>query len=356
MAVLHPLEAKLAAAWPPEAWRDVTVLLAVSGGPDSVALLRAMPALQQAAGEGRIVAAHLNHQLRPGEADADEAFVADLCRRLGVACELGRARLESAKPPAPQAGGDGIEAAARQARYEFLEQAAARAGARYVVTAHTADDQAETILHHIIRGTGIAGLAGMARTRPLGPATLIRPLLGFRRAELLAYLGDLGQPYRDDSSNRDTRFTRNRIRHELLPWLAEEFNSGVVEALLRLGSLAGQAQEVIDGLAGELADKHVREESPSEVFIKAVGRSGAPCLTPSSDLHLHPYLYRELLMEIWRRQGWPMQAMGFAQWDLLEQMLTCPERGRAGRSAKQTFPGGISAERVESGLRLRGPG
>ena len=93
MAALHPLEAKLAAAWPPEAWRDVTVLLAVSGGPDSVALLRAMPALLEPAGEGRIVAAHLNHQLRPGEADADEAFVAELCRRLGVACEVGRVQL-----------------------------------------------------------------------------------------------------------------------------------------------------------------------------------------------------------------------------------------------------------------------
>ena len=259
-------------------------------------------------------------------------------------------------------GSDGIEAAARQARYEFLEAAAAREGARYVVTAHTADDQAETILHHIIRGTGIAGLAGMARTRPLGPATLIRPLLGFRRAELLAYLSDLGQPFRDDSSNRDTRFTRNRIRHELLPRLAEEFNSGVVEALLRLGSLAGESQEVIDGLAGELADQYVRQEGPGAVFIKAIGRSGTPCLTKDGkqgvrhgvpDLRPTPYLLRELLMEIWRRQGWPMQAMGFAQWDLLEQMLACPAGSSLGRSSRQTFPGGILAERGESGLRLR---
>ena len=172
MPALHPLETRLAEAWPPEDWQDVTVLVAVSGGADSVALLRAIVALKTA-GEGRLVAAHLNHQLRPAEAEADQALVVELCRRLGVACEVGRVRLDLAGPE----GRDGLEAAARRARYQFLEATAARLGARFVVTAHTADDQAETILHRILRGTGIGGLSGMARARPLGPATLIRPLL-----------------------------------------------------------------------------------------------------------------------------------------------------------------------------------
>ena len=136
-----------------------------------MALLRAIFRLKTA-GEGRVIAAHCNHQLRPAEADADEAFVVDLCRRLGVACEVGRAALD------PD-GGDGVEAAAREARYRFLEETADRVGARYVVTAHTADDQAETILHRILRGTGVGGLGGMSRTRPLGQATLLRPLLTF---------------------------------------------------------------------------------------------------------------------------------------------------------------------------------
>ena len=277
MSPFHPLETRLAAAWPPPAWHDVTVLLAISGGADSVALLRAAVALKTA-GEGRLAAAHLNHQLRPGEADADEAMVVALCRRLGVACEVGRVQLDLTGP----AGGDGLEAAARQARYQFLEATAARLGARYVVTAHTADDQAETILHRIVRGTGIGGLAGMARTRPLGPTTLIRPLLGFRRAELLAYLDDLGQSYRDDSSNQDIQFTRNRIRHELLPQLAEQFNAGVVDALLRLGSLAGEVQAVIDALTGELAERCVREEGPAAVRIDAARLAASRLISAAS--------------------------------------------------------------------------
>ena len=159
---MHPFEAQLAAAWPPEDWQDVTVVLAVSGGADSVALLRAMTAVR-GGGEGRLAAAHLNHQLRGAESDGDEAFVVELCGRLGIACEVGRT-------PAGELAaesGDGIEAAARDARYRFLAATAARLGARFVATAHTADDQAETILHRILRGTGIGGLAGIARTRPL---------------------------------------------------------------------------------------------------------------------------------------------------------------------------------------------
>ena len=339
---LHPLETKLAAAWPPHDWREVTVLLAVSGGADSVALLRAVAALKMGTGgasgtlspkigAGRLVVAHLNHQLRPRESDADEAFVVDLCRRLGVACEVGRVRIDLASP----AGGDGLEAAARQARYEFLEAAAARVGARYVATAHTADDQAETILHRIVRGTGIGGLAGMARARRLGPATLLRPLLGFRRRELLAYLADRGQPYCEDSSNANTRFTRNRIRHELVPQLAAQFNPGVVDAVLRLGSLAGEVQGVIETLADALADRCVSEESPDAIRVEAVSLAGQPS-----------YLVREMLMAAWRRQDWPMQAMGFAEWNLLAQMLA------AGTPYKNTFPGDVSVQVVEGGLRL----
>ncbi|MGO8689389.1 MAG: tRNA lysidine(34) synthetase TilS [Thermoguttaceae bacterium] len=336
MPALHPLETRLAEAWPPEDWQDVTVLVAVSGGADSVALLRALAALKTA-GEGRLVAAHLNHQLRPAEAEADQALVVELCRRLGVACEVGRVRLDLARPE----GRDGLEAAARRARYQFLEATAAGLGARFVVTAHTADDQAETILHRILRGTGIGGLAGMARARPLGPATLIRPLLAFRRQELRAYLGDLGQPYREDSSNQDTAFTRNRIRHELLPWLAEEFNAGVVDALLRLGSLAGEVQAVIDSRSDELADRCVCQERPHAIRIDAAALAAEP-----------PYLVREVLMLVWRRQGWPMQAMGFAQWELLERMLAACGQSESELPAKQVFPGGVLAEATDAGLRL----
>jgi len=135
---LHPFEMRLAAGWPPAAWQDVTVLLAVSGGADSVALLRAMRALK-CGGAGRLVAAHVNHQLRGAESDADESFVVELCRAAGIPCEAGHVPVDRLTCDT----GDGIEAAARAARYDFLARAAARCGARYLATAHTADDRAD---------------------------------------------------------------------------------------------------------------------------------------------------------------------------------------------------------------------
>jgi len=332
MSAAHSLVRRLAAAWPPTAWQDVTVLLGISGGSDSVALLRAMTTLKQS-GQGRLVAAHLNHQLRAEHSEADEAFVVDLCCRLGVPCEVRRAPVEQLAADSS----DGLEAAARSARYEFLEQTAARLGARYVVTAHTADDQAETILHRIIRGTGIAGLAGIARARPLGPAaTLIRPLLAFRRGELLDYLKDLGQPYRVDASNEDVQFTRNRIRHELLPELADRFNTGVVEALLRLGSLAGEVQTVVDRLVEDLVNRCVVEE-----------RSGPVRISVGPLVDQPRYVVRELLIAAWRSQDWPLQGMGYAQWDLLADMICACRENSTASPRKQTFPGSVLAEARE---------
>ncbi len=320
----HNLETRLAQTWPPEAWCDVTVLVAVSGGPDSVAALRAIASLKRG-GEGGLRVAHFNHQLRSPQAEQDEAFVVELCEQLDLPCELGRARVDQL---AIQAG-DGLEAAARAARYDFLESAAAKVGARYVVTGHTADDQAETILHRIVRGTGVGGLAGMARARPLGEATtLIRPLLTFRRSELIAYLDELGQDYRQDISNDDVRFTRNRIRHRLLPELAEQFNPGVADALLRLGSLAGEMQTVIDQLVDDLS-RRCLTDGPADTIQLDTG--------PLADQPR--YVVRELLIAAWRDRGWPMQSMGFEQWDLLADMVLDAD------PHKHTFPGNIMAER-----------
>ena len=336
MPSLHALESKLATAWPPEAWLDVTVLLAVSGGPDSVALVRAMTTLKRG-GAGRLLAAHVNHRLRADQSDKDEAFVSELCRQLNVPCDVQRAEVNQLTA----AAGDGLEAAARELRYGFLRQAAARLGARYVVTAHTADDQAETILHRIIRGTGIAGLSGIARVRPLGPATLIRPLLAVRRAEILRYLEDLGQPYCVDSSNDDRRWTRNRIRHELLPGLADRFNPGVVDALLRLGHLAGEAQTVVDRIVEGLLEACACEAVPGPVRIR---------LGPLADQPR--YAVRELLMAVWRDRGWPLGDMGFVQWERLADLALAGEEGSAAVPRKHVFPGGVLCEAGQGHLEL----
>jgi tRNA(Ile)-lysidine synthase len=326
---LHPFESSLAAIWPPDQWRDLTIVAAVSGGADSVAMLRALAALKTG-GAGRLCAAHFNHKLRI-EADNDEQFVVALCQDLGLSCKTGAGRVAQLAADT----GEGIEPAARRARYEFLKQTAGRLGARFVLTAHTADDQAETILHRIIRGTGIAGLSGMARSRRLGHATLLRPLLTVRRSELEMYLRDIGQPFREDSSNADRRFTRNRIRHELLPLLARHYNSTVADALLRLGALAAEAQGIIDELTDRLLDRAVKLENNSVVRIDASELSDQP-----------PYMLRELLAMVWQRQSWPLQAMGFQQWNQLAGMILTSNATRHPLTAvnKKIFPGNIQAE------------
>src|SRR5262249_20572855 len=154
---------------------------------------------------------------------------------------------------------------------------AEQVGARYVATGHTADDQVETVLHHILRGTGIDGLAGIRRTRAISPSVaLVRPLLWARRSDVLSYLQALGQEFRIDRSNEDVRFTRNRIRNELLPELRQNFNQNVDDALLRLASQAAEAQQVISEAAGALMERCVELDDDS-VRIRCVimGESAA---------------------------------------------------------------------------------
>ena len=217
---------------------------------------------------------------------------------------------------------------------------AGRLGARFVVTAHTADDQAETILHRILRGTGVRGLAGMSRARRLGPATLLRPLLGVSRCELAAYLRDLGQPFRTDASNRDPRFTRNRIRAELLPLLAARYNDAIVPALLRLGDTARQSQALIDDMVQDVCNRCIQNLGAGEACLDATVLAGQP-----------PHLVREVLSHVWRRQGWPLAAMGFDQWNALAELLAAAHLP-PGESLRRMFPGAVLAEVRDGRLRL----
>jgi tRNA(Ile)-lysidine synthase len=158
----------------------------------------------------------------------------------------------------------------------------------------------------------------------------------------LAYLAELSQPYRDDSSNADRQFTRNRIRHELLPRLAADFNPGVVDALLRLATLAGEMQAVVDAQVNALAARCVHEDGPGAVRIERSALTAEP-----------PYVVRELLIAVWRRQGWPLQSMGFAEWEQLAHMaLSAAGSPSASAVRKRMFPGSIVAEFVSGSLRL----
>lgn len=328
-----PFERQLAAAWPADRWRNVRVLVAVSGGPDSVAVLRAIDRLS-GRGAGNLAAAHFNHLVRGPSAAADQQFVADLCRSLEIPCVVGQAQ-----PHAVPVSGEGLEASLRAARYEFLTRTAEQMGARYVATGHTADDQAETILHHIVRGTGLRGLSGMRRLRPLGPAvTLVRPALELTRAEVLDYLTALGQPYQQDETNRDRSLMRNRIRHELLPLLARDYSPSIVDALVRLGTLAGDAQQVTDALADSLLERCLSQCDPQRAILDC---------QPLRETDRH--LVREALIAVWRRQGWPQQSMGWTEWNLLADMALADKPGDV---APQIFPGAIAARRQGEQLVL----
>jgi tRNA(Ile)-lysidine synthase len=328
------LPMKLAAAWPAARWQNVSVLVAVSGGADSVALLRALHAVRLS-GEGRLIVAHYNHRLRGAESDADEAFVNELAKQLGVQFVVGAASSDLAA----SGSGEGIEGAARQARYGFLASAAGQVGARYIATAHTADDHVETILFNILRGTGLAGLAGIPRIRKLtDAATIIRPQLDVTRAEVLDYLNSIGQPYRDDSTNRLEDYTRNRIRLQLLPLLERDYNPRVREALLRLAQIAGQTDELLGKQATELLALTSRS-APGGVEIDLAPLAGAS-----------PALVRQALFIAWQEQGWPLQDMSLAKWDQLSALAQSADTAIA--SSPQTFPGGIRAERARGLLWL----
>lgn len=295
-------EKRLAQAWPVSSWGRVPVVVAVSGGADSVALLRGLVLLAEA-DRSRLIAAHFDHRLRPDSRN-DADFVADLCRKLQLRCELGVASPDLA------AGQPRVsEQAARDARYKFLKKVTRGVGARYVVTAHTADDQTETILHRIVRGTGIRGLAGIPASRELvAGISLVRPLLEFRRTEIVEYLNELRQPFCEDPTNLDERFTRNRIRNALLPTLRNEYNPHVDDSLRRLGMLAEEMSSYVECAAGEQLAR-CAHFSANAVSIDLNQLAGLP-----------PLIVRTMLRQVWRTQGWSEGEMTFERWHELEQL------------------------------------
>ena len=325
-----------------------TTLLAVSGGADSVAMFRALHQLNESARPAdrvRLVVCHLNHNLRGEEADQDATFVEELAQRYDLPCES--ERFEGDWKTAPDIK-EGVEAAARAMRYTFFIRAASKWDADVVVTAHTADDQAETVLHRIVRGTGIAGLAGIPRRRELVKGVksvervkrvdLIRPLLDLTRADVLAYLEGLEQPYRVDSSNESDQFTRNRIRTTALPMLQREVGSNVSRSLVQLSESASEIQEAIGQLLDRLIERGAVDRTPEgSVFLPTNVLEDQP-----------PYLVRELLVRVWREQGWPRRDMNRKHWTDLAAMLLA----RYEKPMRKILPGKLSATRTRYGLLL----
>ncbi|MGH9704257.1 MAG: tRNA lysidine(34) synthetase TilS, partial [Candidatus Acidiferrales bacterium] len=214
--------------------------LAVSGGADSVAMLRLLEGLRGKLGIGLLVV-HFNHLLRGADSDADEKFAAALAR--GHQLEFISDREDVAARARENRWN--LEDGARRLRYAFFKKVVAQGNADRIAVAHTADDQAETVLGRLIRGTGPEGLAGIFPVN--GP--VVRPLIDLRRDELREYLARIGQTWREDASNRDTRRMRSRIRHRLLPQLQSDFSAAIVERLCRLAELSRHEGEFWSALA-----------------------------------------------------------------------------------------------------------
>ncbi len=277
-----------------------------------------------------LIVAHLNHGARGAASDADAAFVADLARALGLPCEIGHWKPTRAAH---------FETDARNARYAWLAEVAERQAAPLVAVGHTSDDQAETILQRILRGTGVRGLAGMPASRLLtGRVRLIRPLLDHSRDALLAFLRDRNQPYREDPTNADPAYTRSRIRQELIPLLQSNYNPRVVDALLRLGALAGATDSALQ----ERLESAMRP-------ILADGETGEIAFRAARLAALPPLLRAEALRGIWRCLGWPQRDMTRDHWRRLARLAAA----RDPRPARIHLPGAIEARRQGPRLYLR---
>lgn len=303
------------------------ILVAVSGGADSVALLRGLARICDDAPRWLVVA-HFHHGWRGAASDADARWAAKLADQHDLEFVRGDAANTLKRN----------EETAREVRYAFLQESAEKCGCLHVATAHTADDQAETVLHHVLRGTGLAGLRGIPRRRPLSTTTtLVRPLLHVTARQAKAFLAEIAQDYRVDATNAELRHTRNRLRHDLMPALARDYNPRVIEALGRLSRQAEEAEETLRDLA------------KGAIALTTITKSDGRIDVDLSSLRSLPRaVLRTAWVRLWSEWNWPRQAMGYEDWDALATLTLETTR----RHAARTFPGGIDVRRVGQRLTL----
>ena len=303
--------------------------VAVSGGADSVALLRLLVELR---GELGIVLSvvHFNHKLRGKASGSDEKFVAALAEKFGLPVHIGRADV-AAKSRREKSN---LEDAARRARYDFFSRLVEQGIVDCVATAHTADDQAETVLSHILRGTGLAGLGAIHPRTPHA----IRPLLTVRRAQLRAYLRSRKQTWREDATNQDVSRLRARIRKKLLPLLEKQFQPKIVEHLATLADLAREDEATLAGFAA-------RRCSEIASYENQIVRIPIEALLAQHDdrafAALAPRIIR-LLAEKMRRRPGQLTA------DHVYQVLNLARSGEPGKLLQ--LPGGIEVRRERATL------
>ena len=299
---------------------------AVSGGADSVALLHLL-ARHRAAWGFDLACVHVDHGLRGAESDADAAFVGDLAASLGVPFHLVRKR-----PREWKARGRSPEAAAREMRYAAFREVAQAQGLTKIATAHTASDQAETVLLNVLKGAGLDGLAGIP---PVREDFFIRSLIDATRGQVIAFLEGERLAWREDSSNASRDFDRNRVRLDLLPALAREYNPRIEEALARLAAHARDDADVLRALALEFLGKHAREEDGG-VVVPAAALAALP-----RGLRLR--VYREAILEC-------AGSLGGVTREHAEAIDRLAVGART--TGRQSLPGGWEARREADAVRL----
>ena len=283
------------------------ILVACSGGPDSVALFHLMRSLVPKY-HWRLSLIHFNHGLRPGAAKVDERFVRILARKYRIPFFCGAGDVKRAA----REGKTSIEECARKMRYDFFLKISREKKISMIVLAHTQDDQAETVLMRVLQGTGLRGLQGIREKVRMGAMTVVRPLLSFSKKQLQAYLALEKIRFRLDRSNASSRFVRNRIRLNLLPALRRDFNPRVVEALSRIPVIVAAENDLISELEAKVWGKAFKKASRGEIELRRI-----------PFLKAHPALQFRLIERALKKLD-PLSGLSFEGWELLRQGFSRP--------------------------------
>lgn len=237
------------------------VVVGVSGGADSMALLDILCELQNDM-DITVIAVHLNHCFRGQDADNDQKFVEDYCKKIGIPCESFKINVSEI------AKSEGLtsEEAGRKVRYSLFDEVAKKHGANVIATAHHLNDNCETLLHNILRGSGLSGLCGIKPKRD----KYVRPLIRTTRAQIEEYLISKGIPWCTDKTNAETDYTRNRIRHGLIPYIKENFNPSCEDALMRLNELCSDDNDFIDSYTKQKLKSLTQRSTDSSITLNRV--------------------------------------------------------------------------------------
>lgn len=313
-----------------------TIVAGVSGGPDSVTMLHILRELNQSqAYDWRIIVAHLNHGIRGDQSNQDEEFVKSLAKELGLEFASRKVDVLEIKSRDKCT----LEAAGRKARYDFLRDTAYHEGAQKIAVAHTMDDQAETVMHRIMRGTGLRGLKGMSPIRLVSRKPdlfIVRPLIEVERSEVEHYLSSQSLPFRTDETNKDIAITRNRIRHKLIPMIESDFNPRFRFALVRLAQTSAASYILLREIAKEVYEN-----------VKMLSGEGEVCLSVDEFIKTPPALQTLVIDRAVKMLHGKTLALAFEHY--LEIFALCTDQGFA---KAVTLPKGLEARRESYILKI----